>query len=105
MNLKTLDWDKPTLETLGIPAEILPKIVSNSEIIGKIGKGWPISGCLGDQHSAMLGQACKKGEAKSTYGTGDFILMNTGKEVVKSKHGLMSSVFTKNWPPSQWCLN
>ncbi|KAL9463082.1 hypothetical protein AB3S75_000980 [Citrus x aurantiifolia] len=66
MNLKTLDWDKPTLETPGIPAEILPRIVSNSEIIGKIGKGWPItgipiSGCLGDQHAAMLGQACKKG--------------------------------------------
>ncbi|KAH9723266.1 glycerol kinase [Citrus sinensis] len=72
MNLKTLDWDKPTLETLGIPAEIRPKIVSNSEIIGKIGKGCPItgipiSGCLGNQHAAMLGQACKKGEAKSTY--------------------------------------
>ncbi|KAH9667097.1 glycerol kinase [Citrus sinensis] len=84
MNLKTLDWDKPTLETLGIPAEILPRIVSNSEIIGKIGKGWPItgipiSGCLGDQHAAMLGQACKKGEAKSTYGTGAFILLNTGE--------------------------
>ncbi|GAY34108.1 hypothetical protein CUMW_276450, partial [Citrus unshiu] len=84
MNLKTLDWDKPTLETLGIPAEIRPRIVSNSEIIGKIGKGWPItgipiSGCLGDQHAAMLGQACKKGEAKSTYGTGAFILLNTGE--------------------------
>ena len=62
MNLKTLDWDKPTLETLGIPAEILPKIVSNSELIGKISKGWavsgvPIAGCLGDQHAAMVGQA------------------------------------------------
>ncbi|KAK9232358.1 hypothetical protein WN943_022604 [Citrus x changshan-huyou] len=86
MNLKTLDWDKPTLETLGIPAEIRPRIVSNSEIIGKIGKGWPItgipiSGCLGDQHAAMLGQACKKGEAKSTYGTGAFILLNTGEVI------------------------
>ncbi|KAF2323139.1 hypothetical protein GH714_033607 [Hevea brasiliensis] len=65
MNIKTLDWDKPTLETLGIPAGILPKIVSNSEIIGNVGKGWPvtglpIAGCLGDQHAAMLGQACRK---------------------------------------------
>ncbi|GAY61708.1 hypothetical protein CUMW_212120 [Citrus unshiu] len=111
MNLKTLDWDKPTLETLGIPAEILPKIVSNSEIIGKIGKGWPItgipiSGCLGDQHAAMLGQACKKGEAKSTYGTGAFILMNTGEEVVKSKHGLLSTLAFKLGPkaPTNYAL-
>ncbi|KAH9715333.1 glycerol kinase [Citrus sinensis] len=111
MNLKTLDWDKPTLETLGIPAEILPRIVSNSEIIGKIGKGWPItgipiSGCLGDQHAAMLGQACKKGEAKSTYGTGAFILMNTGEEVVKSKHGLLSTLAFKLGPkaPTNYAL-
>jgi glycerol kinase len=81
MNLKTLDWDKPTLKTLGIPAEILPKIVSNSELIGKISKGWavsgvPISGCFGDQHAAMSGQSCQKGEAKSTYGIGAFILLN-----------------------------
>ncbi|KAJ8755517.1 hypothetical protein K2173_019315 [Erythroxylum novogranatense] len=100
MNLKTLDWDKPTLDTLGIPAIILPKIVSNSEIIGKIGKGWPItnipiSGCLGDQHAAMLGQACRKGEAKSTYGTGAFILLNTGGEVVPSKHGLLTTIAYK----------
>lgn len=64
MNLKTLQWDKSILECLGIPEEILPKIVSNSEIIGSVAKGWPIpgvpiSGCLGDQHAAMLGQACK----------------------------------------------
>lgn len=111
MNLKTLDWDKPTLETLGIPVEILPKIVSNSEIIGKIGKGWPItgipiSGCLGDQHAAMLGQACKKGEAKSTYGTGAFILLNTGEEVLKSKHGLLSTLAFKLGPkaPANYAL-
>ncbi|GAY69394.1 hypothetical protein CUMW_271610, partial [Citrus unshiu] len=110
-NLKTLDWDKPTLETLGIPAEILPKIVSNSEIIGKIGKGWPItgipiSGCLGNQHAAMLGQACKKGEAKSTYGTGALILLNTGEEVVKSKHGLLSTLAFKLGPkaPTNYAL-
>ncbi|XVF86404.1 hypothetical protein PTKIN_Ptkin18bG0037100 [Pterospermum kingtungense] len=82
MNLTTLDWDKTALETLGIPAEIQPKIISNSEVIGKISKGWPIpgipiAGCLGDQHAAMVGHACRNGEAKSTYGTGAFILINT----------------------------
>lgn len=100
MNLKTLDWDKPTLDTLGISAEILPKIVSNAEIIGTVAKGWPISGlpisgCLGDQHAAMLGQACRKGEAKSTYGTGAFILLNTGEEVIESKHGLLTTLAFK----------
>ncbi|PIN14357.1 Ribulose kinase [Handroanthus impetiginosus] len=65
MNLKTLSWDKTILNTLGIPTEILPKIISNAEVIGSIGKGWPITGvpiagCLGDQHAAMVGQACRK---------------------------------------------
>lgn len=106
MNLKSLDWDESTLKTLGIPAEILPKIVSNSEIIGKISAGWPItdipiSGCLGDQHAAMLGQACRKGEAKSTYGTGAFILLNTGKEVIQSKHGLLSTLAFKLGPKAE----
>ena len=100
MNLKTLNWDTPTLETLGIPIVILPKIVSNSEIIGKISRGWPIpgvpiAGCLGDQHAAMVGQACRKGEAKSTYGTGAFILLNTGEEFIQSNHGLLSTVAFK----------
>uniref|UniRef100_A0A2P2IPI7 glycerol kinase n=1 Tax=Rhizophora mucronata TaxID=61149 RepID=A0A2P2IPI7_RHIMU len=103
MNLKSLDWDKPTLETLAIPESILPKIVSNSEIIGNVAKGWPIidipiAGCLGDQHAAMLGQACQKGEAKSTYGTGAFILLNTGEEIVPSKHGLLTTVAFKLGP-------
>ncbi|XP_022716553.1 glycerol kinase-like [Durio zibethinus] len=111
MNLKTLDWDKTTLETLGIPAGILPKIISNSEVIGKIGKGWPIpgvpiAGCLGDQHAALVGQACRKGEAKSTYGTGAFILLNTGNELVKSNHGLLSTLSFKLGPtaPTNYAL-
>ncbi|XP_019167349.1 PREDICTED: glycerol kinase [Ipomoea nil] len=111
MNLKTLDWDKPTLELLGIPAEILPKIVSNSEIIGNIAQGWPItgipiSGCLGDQHAAMVGQACRKGEAKSTYGTGAFILLNTGEKTIKSTHGLLSTLAYKLGPkaPANYAL-
>lgn len=106
MNLKTLDWDKPTLETLGIPVEILPKIVSNSETIGVIANGWPLSGvpiagCLGDQHAAMLGQLCRKGEAKSTYGTGAFILLNTGEEVIYSSNGLLSTIAYKLGPNAE----
>uniref|UniRef100_A0A1D1Y1J5 glycerol kinase n=1 Tax=Anthurium amnicola TaxID=1678845 RepID=A0A1D1Y1J5_9ARAE len=105
MNIQTLDWDEPTLETLGIRSSILPKIVSNSEIIGEIAHGWPLSGipiagCLGDQHAAMLGQLCRKGEAKSTYGTGAFILLNTGEEVVPSSHGLLTTVAYKLGPNS-----
>ncbi|CAK8574610.1 unnamed protein product [Lathyrus sativus] len=103
MNLKTLNWDESTLKTLEIPPEILPKIISNSEAIGNVTTGWPIAGipiagCLGDQHAAMLGQACRKGEAKSTYGTGAFILLNTGEEVIQSKHGLLSTIAFKLGP-------
>ncbi|XP_061340074.1 glycerol kinase isoform X2 [Gastrolobium bilobum] len=111
MNLKSLEWEESTLKTLGIPSEILPKIVSNSEIIGKIASGWPIAGipiagCLGDQHAAMLGQACRKGEAKSTYGTGAFILLNTGEGVTQSKHGLLSTIAYKLGPkaPTNYAL-
>ncbi|KAJ7951927.1 Glycerol kinase [Quillaja saponaria] len=111
MNLKTLDWDKSILESLKIPATILPKIVSNSEVIGKIASGWPItdipiSGCLGDQHAAMVGQACRKGEAKSTYGTGAFILLNTGEEIIQSKHGLLTTLAFKLGPqaPTNYAL-
>lgn len=106
MNLETLDWDKTTLETLGVPPEILPRIISNSEIIGDIAKGWPIAGvpiagCLGDQHAAMVGQACRKGEAKSTYGTGAFILLNTGDTKIQSAHGLLSTIAYKLGPKAE----
>lgn len=111
LDLKNLNWHAPTLEVLKIPPEILPKIVSNSEIIGNIAKEWPlegvpISGCLGDQHAAMLGQRCKKGEAKSTYGTGCFILLNTGEEIVSSDHGLLSTIAYKLGPkaPTNYAL-
>ena len=111
MNLKTLDWDKPTLDALGISAAILPKIISNSEKIGVVADGFPlsgvpISGCLGDQHAAMLGQLCQKGEAKSTYGTGAFILLNTGEEPTQSSHGLLSTIAYKLGPtaPTNYAL-
>ncbi|XP_068642855.1 glycerol kinase [Aristolochia californica] len=106
MNLATLDWDLPTLETLGIPPHVLPKIVSNAEIIGKVAAGWPITGvpiagCLGDQHAATLGQGCRKGEVKSTYGTGAFILMNTGEAHVKSTNGLLTTLAYKLGPDAK----
>ncbi|CAM6100245.1 unnamed protein product [Calypogeia fissa] len=97
MDLRTLQWDKSTLKTLKIPESILPRIVSNAEIMGAVREDWPaagvpIAGCLGDQHAAVLGQQCKKGQAKSTYGTGCFILLNTGEEIVPSNHGLLSTI-------------
>ncbi|KAL5988077.1 hypothetical protein ACLOJK_035840 [Asimina triloba] len=111
MNLKTLEWDRPTLDALGIPIGILPKIVSNSEIIGTVASGWPIAGvqiagCLGDQHAAMLGHSCQKGQAKCTYGTGAFILINTGQEIVQSTHGLLSTIAYKLGPnaPTDYAL-
>ncbi|RZC59714.1 hypothetical protein C5167_007019 [Papaver somniferum] len=78
-------------------------IVSNSEVIGKTGVGWPtigvpIAGCLGDQHAAMLGQECKKGVAKCTYGTGAFILLNTGKELITSTNVLLTTLAYKLGP-------
>ncbi|KAI4329363.1 hypothetical protein L6164_021633 [Bauhinia variegata] len=111
MNIKTLEWDAASLKTFGIPTEILPKIISNSEVIGKIAAGWPItgipiSGCLGDQHAATLGQACRKGEAKCTYGTGAFIVLNTGKDIILSKHGLLTTLAFKLGPnaPTNYAL-
>jgi glycerol kinase len=89
MDLETLDWHEPSLELLGIPRSMLPEIRSSSEEYGEargtaIG-GTPISGILGDQHAALFGQTCfEAGDAKNTYGTGSFLLVNTGTEVVRS---------------------
>ena len=97
MDLKTLNWDKDILEEFDIPASILPKIASSAEVYGKavLGpiKDVAIAGDLGDQQAALFGQACfKPGEAKNTYGTGSFMLMNTGEKVVPSKHGLLTTL-------------
>ncbi|CAA9995897.1 unnamed protein product [Nesidiocoris tenuis] len=97
MNLKTLKWDDQLCKFFNVPQELLPEIRSSSEIYGKIVggpmDGIPIAGCLGDQHAALLGQKCLiKGQAKSTYGTGCFLLYNTGSEVVESEHGLVTTV-------------
>src|SRR5829696_5961323 len=95
MNLETLDWHEPSLELLGIPRSMLPEIRSSSEQYGEargtaIG-GTPVAGILGDQHAALFGQTCfEAGEAKNTYGTGSFLLVNTGTEVVRSAKLLTS---------------
>jgi len=97
MNLATLDWDEEILATFDIPRVILPRIMSSSEIYGeaRLGciAGVKISGVLGDQQAALFGQTCfKPGEAKNTYGTGCFLLMNTGEKAVRSTSGLLTTV-------------
>ncbi|CAO3701027.1 hypothetical protein G6F70_005518 [Rhizopus microsporus] len=97
MNLKTLSWDPRLLEFFDVPENLLPKLCSSSEIYGEMKegplKGIPIAGCLGDQQAALLGQKCfDRGEAKCTFGTGAFMLFNTGKEPVVSTHGLITTV-------------
>jgi len=96
MNLETLAWDGPNLEALGIPAAMLPRIASSSEVFGEaVGDlaGVPIAGDLGDQQAALFGQTCfSAGEAKNTYGTGCFLVLNTGLEIRPSKSGLLTTV-------------
>ena len=96
MNLNTLHWDKDILELLEIPINILPEIRSSSEIYGESKvpiAGIPIAGDLGDQQAALFGQTCfEAGEAKNTYGTGCFMLMNTGTKIVSSKFGLLTTL-------------
>uniref|UniRef100_A0A8D9FB89 glycerol kinase n=2 Tax=Cacopsylla melanoneura TaxID=428564 RepID=A0A8D9FB89_9HEMI len=97
MNLRSLSWDPHLLSLFSIPSQILPQIRSSSEIYAylKAGplEGVPISGILGDQQSALMGQSClAPGQAKNTYGTGCFLLYNTGTAIVNSNHGLLTTV-------------
>lgn len=96
MDLKTLDWDEEILSILDIPRSMLPKICSSSEIYGAARGamgGVPVSGILGDQQAALFGQTCyAPGEAKNTYGTGCFMLLNTGEKPVLSKNGLLTTL-------------
>ncbi|KAM4602072.1 glycerol kinase-like isoform 1-T1 [Polymixia lowei] len=105
-NIHTMDWDPELCKYFDIPMEILPKVRSSSEIYGlmkicsslKSGAltGIPISGCLGDQSAALVGQMCfQDGQAKNTYGTGCFLLRNTGAKPVMSDHGLLTTVAYK----------
>ncbi len=101
-NIRDLKWDEKMLEELNIPKSMLPEVKNSSEIYGQANLGGvggtggirvPIAGAAGDQQSALFGQACfEKGEAKNTYGTGCFLLMNTGENAVKSKNGLLTTI-------------
>jgi glycerol kinase len=96
MDLQTLDWDQEILGILGVPRAMLPDIKASSEVYGE-GKGdlsgVPVAGDLGDQQAALFGQTCfSVGEAKNTYGTGNFLLLNTGNEIVPSKSGLITGL-------------
>ncbi len=98
MDLRTQKWDPELCEALGIPMSLLPEIVSSSEVVGTVRRSGPaygvlISGIMGDQQAATFGQAClRPGEAKNTYGTGNFLLLNTGAEPQTSEHGLITTV-------------
>ena len=98
-NIKELKWDEKMLEELGIPASMLPEVRPSSEVYGVTdpktlgGAEIPIAGIAGDQQAALFGQACfEPGMAKNTYGTGCFMLMNTGEEMVTSKNGLLTTI-------------
>jgi glycerol kinase len=99
MDLRTLDWHEPSLELMGIPRCMLPEIRSSSEVYGDaVGTalgGRPVAGILGDQQAALFGQSCfEPGEAKNTYGTGSFLLVNTGEQIVQCPQ-LLTSVAAK----------
>ena len=99
MELRRLDWDKELLDLCEVPAAVLPDIVPSSAVYGQtrgldlLPDGIPVAGMAGDQQAALFGQACfEAGEAKCTYGTGAFLLQNTGAEPVESDHGLLTTV-------------
>ena len=112
MNLETLEWDSRLLQAFGVPRESLATIKSSSEIYGYtkadgvFGARVPIAGIVGDQHAALLGQLCfEKGESKTTYGTGNFALINTGTEIIRSKKGLLTTLaFKLGDEPAKYAL-
>lgn len=114
MGLESLDWDDDILEMMEVPRHILPRIVPSSDERpwgltperGPLGARIPVCGALGDQQAALVGQACfEKGEAKNTYGTGCFLLLNTGSRPIPSDHGLITTVAYKFGDrPAAYCL-
>lgn len=97
-NIHTLEWDKELLDILGVPREILPQVKQSSEVYGKTEKTWlgeeiSIAGIAGDQQAALFGQMCiEEGMVKNTYGTGCFVVMNTGSKPISSKHKLLTTI-------------
>jgi glycerol kinase len=109
MNLETLDWDPEILKIMGVPRAMLPTVKPSSEVYGTaVGDlaGIPVAGDLGDQQAALFGQTCfSPGEAKNTYGTGCFMLLNTGTKPVQSKNGLLTTLGYKiGKEPAVYCL-
>ena len=106
MNLETLEWDDVLLDAMGVPRAMLPEIRSSAEVYGEAGgelAGLPVAGALGDQHAALFGQTCfALGEGKCTYGTGSFMLLNTGDRPVASANGMLTTVGYKigDLPPT-----
>jgi glycerol kinase len=100
-DIRTLDWSTDLLQDMAIPAQLLPRVVSSAGVCGQtvpelFGSEIPISGIAGDQQAALFGQTCfVPGEAKNTYGTGSFLLMNTGEDVKSSTHRLLSTIAWK----------
>ena len=109
-NIHTLEWDDELLRILGIPRAMLPEVRSSSEIYGHtesslLGGSIPIAGAAGDQQAALFGQACfEPGTAKNTYGTGCFVLLNTGPTPVESRHGLLTTVGWQRSGEVVYCL-
>ena len=112
MNLQTLEWDDELLSIFGVKKTSLPVIKSSSEVYGltdpdgPFGTAIPIAGILGDQQAAMVGQLCfERGESKTTYGTGNFALLNTGTEIVRSNNGLLTTLcFKFGTEPAHYAL-
>ncbi|PSP87170.1 glycerol kinase [Halobacteriales archaeon QS_4_66_20] len=113
-NIHDLDWDEELLEEFGVPESMLPEVRPSSDedyygttdADGFLGAEVPVAGALGDQQAAMFGQTCfDEGDAKNTYGTGSFYLMNTGEEAVESEHGLLTTIsFQQSGEPVQYAL-
>ena len=109
-NIHKLDWDDELLRLLDVPRAMLPQVCSSSEVYGVTKKEWfgreiPVAGCAGDQQAATFGQACfEVGSAKNTYGTGCFMLLNTGEKPVASKHNLLTTVGWKVGGRTTYCL-
>src|SRR5437763_11987638 len=110
MDLRTLDWSQEALDLIGVPRAMLPEIRSSSEVYGELSAGTaldgiPLAGILGDQQAALFGQACfTPGEAKNTYGTGCFLLVNTGSEPVASQELLTTVAYRLGDAPPRYAL-
>lgn len=109
-NIHTMDWDQELLDLMEIPHVLLPKVVDSSGVVGMLDKSIlgveiPIAGIAGDQQSALFGQACyEKGMVKTTYGTGGFLLMQTGTEAVESENGLLTTVAWRMGGKTEYAL-